>query len=282
MACGGSCDNCSQKCDKESLKATLHKDSSVKKVVAVVSGKGGVGKSLVTCLLACKLSAMGHRVAIMDADVTGPSIPTAFGLGGSRLESKSEQNADGSEGGYLLPAVSRGGIQMVSMNFLLQSESDPVVWRGPVISGAVRQFWCDVLWQDVDFMLVDCPPGTADVPLTVFQSLPVDGIVVVSTPQSLVRTIVKKALNMAALMSIPVLGLVENMSYIACPHCGEHIALFGEGGIQSVAVEAGVGVLACIPMDAGLSRAVDEGRVEALPAPFMDAAAARIARLIDE
>ena len=282
MACGGSCGSCSQKCEKEPLKATLHQGSSVKKVIAVVSGKGGVGKSLVTCLLACKLSAMGFKTAIMDADVTGPSVPTAFGLGGLRLESVAEQNPDGSEGGYLLPALSKGGIQMVSMNFLLQSQSDPVVWRGPVISGAVRQFWCDVLWQDVDFMLVDCPPGTGDVPLTVFQSLPVDGIVVVSSPQSLVRIIVKKAINMASMMSIPVLGLIENMSYVSCPHCGERIAVFGESGIQEVAAEAAVSVLGLIPMDAGISRAVDEGRIESLPAPFMDAAAARIARLIDE
>ena len=282
MACGGSCDNCSQKCDKESLKATLHKGSSVKKVIAVVSGKGGVGKSMVSCLLACKLSAMGYRTAIMDADVTGPSVPTAFGLGGAQVESASERKDDGSEGGYIKPALSRGGIQLVSMNFLLPSESDPVVWRGPVISGAVRQFWCDVLWQDVDFMFVDCPPGTGDVPLTVFQSLPVDGIVVVSSPQSLVRIIVKKAINMAAIMGVPVLGLVENMSYIACPHCGERIALFGESGIQDVAAEAGVDVLGCIPMDASIAGAMDEGRVESLDAPFLDNAAARIARLLDE
>lgn len=282
MACGGSCDGCSDKCQKESLKSTLHKGSSVKKVVAVVSGKGGVGKSLVSCLLSCKLQAMGYKAALLDADVTGPSVPQAFGLQGVRLESGGDPNTDGSEGGYLVPAISRGGVQLVSMNFLLERESDPVVWRGPVISGAVRQFWSDVLWRDVDFMVVDCPPGTGDVPLTVFQSLPVDGIVVVSSPQSLVRTIVQKALNMAAMMGIPVLGLVENMSYVACPHCGQEIRVFGDSGIDEVAKSFGVPVLARIPMDSAISTAVDTGQVESLDAPFMDRAAARLSELLRE
>ena len=235
MACGGNCSSCGDKCEKKPLKENLHSGSSVKKVIGIVSGKGGVGKSLVTSLLACKVNKDGFRTAILDADITGPSIPTSFGLGNVRAESVSEKNSDGSEGGYLKSVKSKSGIQLMSMNFLLQNETDPVVWRGPVISGAVRQFWTDVLWEDVDFMFVDCPPGTGDVPLTVFQSLPIDGIIIVSSPQQLVRVIVEKAVNMANMMNVPVLGLVENMSYVKCPDCGKEIKVFGESNIGKIA-----------------------------------------------
>lgn len=273
MACNGSCSSCGDKCEKKPLKETLHSGASVKKVIGIVSGKGGVGKSLVTSLLACKASKDGFKAAVLDADITGPSIPTSFGLGNIRAESVSEKNSDGSEGGYLKPVKTKTGIQLMSMNFLLQNETDPVVWRGPVISGAVRQFWTDVLWEDVDFMFVDCPPGTGDVPLTVFQSLPVDGILIVSSPQQLVRVIVEKAVNMAKMMNIPVLGLIENMSYVKCPDCGKEINVFGESSIDKTAKEFGLKVLARIPIDQNISQAVDKGEIESVDAPFIEEAA---------
>lgn len=276
MACGGSCSSCGDKCEKKPLKENLHSGSSVKKVIGIVSGKGGVGKSLVTSLLACKVNKDGFRTAILDADITGPSIPTSFGLGNVRAESVSEKNRDGSEGGYLKSVKSKSGIQLMSMNFLLQNETDPVVWRGPVISGAVRQFWTDVLWEDVDFMFVDCPPGTGDVPLTVFQSLPIDGIIIVSSPQQLVRVIVEKAVNMANMMNVPVLGLVENMSYVKCPDCGKEIKVFGESNIRKIAEEFNLKVLARIPIEQNMSAAVDKGEIESLDAPFIEEAAKSI------
>ncbi len=264
MACGGNCSGCSSSCEKKELKATLHQKSSVKKVIGVVSGKGGVGKSFVTSLLACKMNEKGFRSAILDADITGPSIPTAFGLGKVRAESGSDgtKDKDGNENGWLLSVKSSGGIQMMSMNFLLPNENDPVIWRGPVISGAVKQFWTDVLWEDVDVMFVDCPPGTGDVPLTVFQSLPVDGIIIVSSPQGLVRTIVEKALNMANMMKIPVLGIVENMSFVKCTDCGKEIKIFGESHIDEIARDFSIKVLARIPMEENTSTLVDEGKIE--------------------
>lgn len=276
MACGGNCSSCGDKCEKKPLKENLHSGSSVKKVIGIVSGKGGVGKSLVTSLLACKVNKDGFRTAILDADITGPSIPTSFGLGNVRAESVSEKNRDGSEGGYLKSVKSKSGIQLMSMNFLLQNETDPVVWRGPVISGAVRQFWTDVLWEDVDFMFVDCPPGTGDVPLTVFQSLPIDGIIIVSSPQQLVRVIVEKAVNMANMMNVPVLGLVENMSYVKCPDCGKEIKVFGESNIGKIAEEFNLKVLARIPIEQNMSTAVDKGEIESLDAPFIEEAAKSI------
>lgn len=193
-----------------------------------------------------------------------------------RAESVSEKNRDGSEGGYLKSVKSKSGIQLMSMNFLLQNETDPVVWRGPVISGAVRQFWTDVLWEDVDFMFVDCPPGTGDVPLTVFQSLPIDGIIIVSSPQQLVRVIVEKAVNMANMMNVPVLGLVENMSYVKCPDCGKEIKVFGESNIGKIAEEFNLKVLARIPIEQNMSAAVDKGEIESLDAPFIEEAAKSI------
>lgn len=276
MACGGNCSSCGDKCEKKPLKENLHSGSSVKKVIGIVSGKGGVGKSLVTSLLACKVNKDGFRTAILDADITGPSIPTSFGLGNVRAESFSEKNRDGSDGGYLKSVKSKSGIQLMSMNFLLQNETDPVVWRGPVISGAVRQFWTDVLWEDVDFMFVDCPPGTGDVPLTVFQSLPIDGIIIVSSPQQLVRVIVEKAVNMANMMNVPVLGLVENMSYVKCPDCGKEIKVFGESNIGKIAEEFNLKVLARIPIEQNISAAVDKGEIESLDAPFIEEAAKSI------
>lgn len=279
MACNGSCSSCGDKCEKKPLKETLHSGASVKKVIGIVSGKGGVGKSLVTSLLACKASKDGFKAAVLDADITGPSIPTSFGLGNIRAESVSEKNSDGSEGGYLKPVKTKTGIQLMSMNFLLQNETDPVVWRGPVISGAVRQFWTDVLWEDVDFMFVDCPPGTGDVPLTVFQSLPVDGILIVSSPQQLVRVIVEKAVNMAKMMNIPVLGLIENMSYVKCPDCGKEINVFGESSIDKTAKEFGLKVLARIPIDQSISQAVDKGEIESVDAQFIEEAAKAVESL---
>lgn len=282
MACGGNCSSCSSSCEKKDLKETLRKDASVKKVIGVVSGKGGVGKSLVTSLLASKVARDGFRSAILDADITGPSIPKSFGLEKARAESVSEKKEDGTDGGYLLSVKSKKGTQIMSMNFLLPEENSPVIWRGPVIGGAVKQFWTDVMWEDVDFMFVDCPPGTGDVPLTVFQSLPVDGIIVVSSPQQLVRTIVEKAVNMANMMNIPILGLVENMSYIKCPDCNKEIKIFGESKIEETAREFNIPVLAKIPMRPETAAMVDEGRIEELEVPEIEEAVKAVEALIKE
>ncbi|MCQ2249433.1 MAG: Mrp/NBP35 family ATP-binding protein [Treponema sp.] len=282
MACGGNCSSCSSSCEKKDLKETLRKDASVKKVIGVVSGKGGVGKSLVTSLLASKVARDEFRSAILDADITGPSIPKSFGLEKARAESVSEKKEDGTDGGYLLSVKSKKGTQIMSMNFLLPEENSPVIWRGPVIGGAVKQFWTDVMWEDVDFMFVDCPPGTGDVPLTVFQSLPVDGIIVVSSPQQLVRTIVEKAVNMANMMNIPILGLVENMSYIKCPDCNKEIKIFGESKIEETAREFNIPVLAKIPMRPETAAMVDEGRIEELEVPEIEEAVKAVEALIKE
>lgn len=226
--------------------------SNVKRVIGVVSGKGGVGKSLVTSLLGSAFQASGRQTAILDADVTGPSIPKAFGV-----RSAVEQSAMG-----LVPPESKTGIRLMSVNLLLEKEDAPVVWRGPVISGVIQQFWNEVAWGDVDYMFVDMPPGTGDVSLTVFQNLPVDGIVVVTTPQDLVTMIVKKAFNMAQMMNIPVIGLVENMSYFECPDCGKKHAVFGESKLDEVAKELGVPVLARLPINPQMASLVDSGAVE--------------------
>ena len=255
--CNHECGSCSQKCDERDLRASLHKESSVKKVIGIVSGKGGVGKSLVTALLASKVCKDGFKTAILDADITGPSIPESFGVGDKRAEAVEGQEA-------LKPVVTDTGIQLMSMNFLLQNENDPVIWRGPVIASAVKQFWSDVIWKDVDFMFVDMPPGTGDVPLTVYQSLPLDGIIVVSSPQQLVRVIVEKAVNMANMMNIPIIGLVENMSYVKCPDCGKEITVFGKSNINKIAQDFNLPVLARIPMQEETSRAVDAGDIESL------------------
>ncbi len=238
----------------ESQILDLKKEGSVKRVIGVVSGKGGVGKSFVTSRLATIFAKKGYRTAVLDADITGPSIPRCFGL---------TKKAEGGDDG-ILPVVSKGGVQVMSVNLLLDDESAPVVWRGPIIAGTVKQFWTEVAWDDVEYMFVDMPPGTGDVPLTVFQSLPVDGIIIVTSPQELVSMIVKKAVNMADSMQIPVLGIVENYSYIKCPDCGKMIYPFGEGKTEDVGMEYGIPVLSRLPIDQRIAKAMDEGKVEEL------------------
>lgn len=264
--CNHDCSSCAEKCGqegaKQSLEAPANELSRVKKVIAVVSGKGGVGKSLITSLLAVSAAKKGKTVAVLDADITGPSIPKAFGI---------TQKAQG-DGTFIFPAVSEGGVKIISVNMMLEDETQPVVWRGPVISNMVKQFWSDVAWGDVDDMFVDMPPGTGDVPLTVFQSLPVDGIIIVTSPQELVGMIVAKAVNMAKKMEIPILGLVENMSYLVCPDCGKHINVFGEGHVEEAAAEHGIKVLAQIPIDPRIAQMVDAGRVEYLEMPWFEQA----------
>ena len=238
-----------------------------------MSGKGGVGKSLVTSLLASRVNKDGFKTAILDADITGPSIPESFGVGDKRAEAVEGQDA-------LHPVVTDSGIQLMSMNFLLANETDPVIWRGPVIAGAVKQFWTDVIWKDVDFMFVDMPPGTGDVPLTVFQSLPIDGIIVVSSPQQLVRVIVEKAVNMANMMNIPILGLVENMSYVKCPDCGKEITIFGKSNLDKIAADFNLPVLARLPMEERVSQAVDAGDIENIEVTEIQNAAAKVEELL--
>ena len=254
-SCNGNCSSCGSDCadrKQESLLAQLNPKSTVKKVIAVVSGKGGVGKSTVTSMLAVAMARQGKRVGVLDADITGPSAPTAFGV--------TECQGANEEGLY--PALTASGIQVMSINLLLDNPGDPVVWRGPVIAGAVKQFWTDVIWEDVDYLFVDMPPGTGDVPLTVFQSLPVDGIVIVTSPQDLVSMIVTKAVRMAEMMHIPVLGFVENYSYLECPDCGKRIKVFGEGHLDEVAQHLGLPVLARLPIDPKVAEAYDNGRME--------------------
>ena len=258
--CTHDCSTCGEACasrEPESFLKPLHEGASVKKVIAVVSGKGGVGKSLVTSLMASEMQRRGYNCAVLDADITGPSIPKSFGI---------HQHATGTEE-YLIPVTTHSGIQVMSINLILQDETEPVVWRGPVIAGAVTQFWTDVMWTDVDYMFVDMPPGTGDVPLTVFQSLPISGIVIVTTPQDLVGMIVAKAVNMADKMGVPVIGLVENMSYLICPHCGEKVNVFGESHVDEVAAQHGLKVLAKLPMDPKNAAYMDAGAVEGIELP---------------
>ncbi len=252
--CTHDCSTCSQKCgqEKQDLRLPQNEYSNVKKVIGVVSGKGGVGKSTVTSMLAVAAQVKGFQSAVLDADVTGPSIPKAFGI---------HERAEGTEQG-LFPSDTKLGIRIMSVNLLLEQEDAPVVWRGPVISGVINQFWQEVMWGDVDYMFVDMPPGTGDVPLTVFQGLPLDGIIIVTTPQDLVTLIVKKAYNMAKLMNIPVLGIVENMSYFECPDCHKKHEIFGESKIDGIAKELGVPVLAKLPIDPKTASLVDKGAVE--------------------
>ena len=254
--CTHDCSTCSQNCPSKNggiPKDQPNKNSNVAHIIAVMSGKGGVGKSFVTSMMAVELRRLGYRVGILDADITGPSIPKAFGV---RCE------VDGDGEGNMLPPETRTGIKMLSVNLMLDDETHPVVWRGSLIAGTVRQFWTDAAWGDLDYLLIDCPPGTGDVPLTVFQSLPIDGCVIVSSPQDLVSMIVKKAANMADMMNIPVLGLVENMSYIKCPDCGKEIKIFGESHIDEIANEFGYDLLARVPIDPAVASAVDKGMVE--------------------
>ena len=255
--CTHDCSTCGENCAERKgsdpfEKKKLHDGCHVGKVFGVVSGKGGVGKSMVTSLLAVEMHRQGYQVAVLDADITGPSIPKVFGVHDRALAT---DNA-------ILPVETAGGIQLMSVNLLLENETDPVIWRGPVIGGVVQQFWTDVLWQDVDYMFVDMPPGTGDVALNVFQSLPVDGIIVVTSPQELVSMVVEKAVKMAQMMNIPVLGLVENMSYLPCPDCGKKIYLFGEGKTDEAAARYGLPVLARMPVDPRLAKLADDGAIE--------------------
>ena len=264
MGCSHDCSSCSSDCkskNSESLRESLNQYSSVKKVIAVVSGKGGVGKSLVTSTLAVTFNRLGKKTAILDADITGPSIPKAFGI---------NERAKGNEYG-IIPVTTETGIDIMSVNLLLENPTDPVVWRSPVITGTVKQFWKDVIWENEDYMFVDMPPGTGDVPLTVFQSLPIDGIIVVASPQELVSMIVKKAVVMAEKLNIPVLGIVENMSYVLCPDCGKKIEIFGKSHVEAFAEELGVKAVARIPFDAALTKCADNGLIELYEGDYVDA-----------
>lgn len=260
--CDNNCGSCTQNCEDRKapdLKAHLNAESRVGKVIGIVSGKGGVGKSLVTSLLAVSANQSGLRTAILDADITGPSIPRAFGITGKAR----------GDGLHILPCESRDGIQIISVNMLLENDSDPVIWRGPILGGTVKQFFSDVFWDDVDVMFLDMPPGTGDVPLTVFQSLPLDGILVVTSPQELVGMIVGKAVRMARMMNVPILGLVENFSYFVCPDNGKKYSIFGESRTSKVALEYSLPLLATIPVDPAISEACDRGRVEDLQGDWL-------------
>lgn len=264
-SCNGNCSECGSDCadrKPESLLAELNPNASVKKVIAVVSGKGGVGKSTVTSMLAVAMARRGKRVGVLDADITGPSAPTAFGV----------TECQGADESGLYPALTRTGIQVMSINLLLDNPADPVVWRGPVIAGAVKQFWTDVIWEDVDYLFVDMPPGTGDVPLTVFQSLPVDGVIIVTSPQDLVSMIVAKAVKMANMMHIPVLGFVENYSYLRCPDCGRKISVFGKSHLDEIAAQFNLPILAHLPIDPAVAEAYDNGQMETVNTEALSAA----------
>lgn len=274
--CDQNCSSCGESCGERKpepdVKARLHEYSSVKKTIAVVSGKGGVGKSLVTAMTAAGMSRRGYKTAILDADLTGPSIPKVFGV---------TDKATGTEDG-IFPVLTKGGIRLMSINLLLENESDPVLWRGPIIAATVKQFWSDCIWSDVDFMFIDMPPGTGDVPLTVFQSLPIDGILVVTSPQELVSMIVEKAVKMANMMNVPILGLIENMAYYMCPDCGAKHSVYGESHAQKTADQYGIPVLAQIPIDAKIAEACDEGLIELLPAEWLKGAEDRLVALLEK
>ncbi|MBQ9944418.1 MAG: Mrp/NBP35 family ATP-binding protein [Clostridia bacterium] len=273
--CTHDCSSCTANCssrEKQSMIEKPHKSSKIKKVVAVMSGKGGVGKSLVTSLLAVLASRAGYKTAILDADITGPSIPKAFGI---------KEKAMGNDEG-ILPVESRTGIKMMSVNLLLEEDNTPVVWRGPVIAGTVKQFWTDVLWGDIDIMFIDMPPGTGDVPLTVYQSVPVDEVIVVTSPQALVGMIVEKAINMANMMDIKVLGLVENMSYALCPDCGKQVEVFGESHVQETAERFGTEVLAKLPINLKLAAACDAGLIELFEGNWLDEALRKVLQGLED
>lgn len=274
MGCTHDCstcgENCSSRTQPQDMREKLNQFSSVKKVIGVVSGKGGVGKSLVTSTLAVTMNRRGYKTAILDADITGPSIPQAFGV---------HERAKGTDDG-ILPAITDTGIDIMSINLLLKNETDPVLWRGAMIAGAVKQFWTDVIWENEDYMFVDMPPGTGDVALTVFQSIPVDGIVIVTSPQDLVSMIVSKAVNMAKMMNIPILGIVENMSYFMCPECGKKHSIYGESKIDSIAQEYGTKVLAKLPINPEFASCVDRGVVEMFEGDYMAEACDEIEKLL--
>lgn len=275
--CNQNCSSCSEDCADRTeqpidFTQQLNEMSSVRKVIGIVSGKGGVGKSLVTSMLAVTMNRIGYNCAILDADITGPSIPKAFGIKGK---------AATSEYG-LFPVKSKTGIDIMSVNLLLENDTDPVVWRGPVIAGMVKQFWSDVIWNDVDFMFIDMPPGTGDVPLTVFQSIAVDGIIVVTSPQELVSMIVSKAVKMANMMDIPIIGLVENMSYFRCPDNGKDYKIFGDSHIDEIAGEYNLDVLAKLPIDPKLSAACDKGAIELMDGDWLDSVGEVLEKMGDE
>ncbi|MBR5528604.1 MAG: Mrp/NBP35 family ATP-binding protein [Clostridia bacterium] len=261
--CTHNCETCGQNCGErkaESLLVPVNEASTVKKVIAVVSGKGGVGKSMVTSMLSVLSNRAGNKTAILDADITGPSIPKAFGI---------TQKAEG-DGKNIFPVNTKTDIRMMSINLLLPEDTDPVVWRGPVIAGAVKQFWTDVIWDDIDLMFIDCPPGTGDVPLTVFQSIPVDGIIIVTSPQELVSMIVEKAVKMAKMMNIPVIGVVENMAYFECPDCGKQHSIFGESHIEEIAAKYDIKNVARLPMNRDIASMADKGQIELFNGNWLD------------
>lgn len=276
MGCTHDCSSCGESCssrtEPQDLHESLNKLSSVKKVIGVISGKGGVGKSLVTSTLAVEMNRRGYKTAVLDADITGPSIPKAF-----NIHSRAMGNDDG-----IFPVTTETGIDIMSINLLLKNETDPVIWRGSLISGTVKQFWTDVIWENEDFMFVDMPPGTGDVALTVFQSIPVDGIVIVTSPQDLVSMIVAKAVKMAQMMNVPILGIVENMSYFMCTECGKKHYIYGDSKIDEIAEEYNTKVLAKIPIDPEIASLVDQGKVEMYNADFMGSAADEIEKLIKQ
>lgn len=269
--CDNNCENCQIDCEDRKVDFTekLNDLSRVKHVIGVVSGKGGVGKSLVSAMLAVALNRKGYRCAVLDADITGPSIPKSFGI---------TQKAVGTDLG-ILPIMTKKGISIMSINLLLENDTDPVVWRGPIVANVVKQFWGEVIWEDIDFMLIDMPPGTGDVPLTVFQSLAVDGIVVVTSPQELVSMIVSKAVNMANMMNIPVIGLVENMSYFTCPDNGKDYKVFGESHLDKIAQEYDLDILATLPIDPKLAQACDRGEIEDYEGPWLDKLVERLEKM---
>ncbi len=268
-SCGVDCPSRQENTPNDFL-VSLADGSRVKKTIGVVSGKGGVGKSMVTSLLASAFRREGYKTAILDGDITGPSIPKAFGV---------DMNLFGNADGLIVPAEASCGISMVSVNLMLSNETDPVIWRGPVLGGVIKQFWGETAWGDVDYMFVDMPPGTGDVPLTIFQSIPLDGIIIVASPQELVGMIVEKAANMAQMMNIPILGLVENMSYLVCPHCGDRINLYGESRIEEIAKLYKVPVLAQIPVDPAMAKACDEGRIGFYENEYVDGAVKALGEL---
>lgn len=264
-SCSNDCSSCSSNCssrrEPQDLHFKLHEKSSVKKVIGIVSGKGGVGKSMTTSLMAVGMNRAGYKVGVLDADVTGPSIPKGFGL---------HEQLFGTSEGLIVPAMTNRGIDVVSINLLLDTETTPVIWRGPVLGNVIKQFWSETLWKNIDYMFVDMPPGTGDVPLTVFQSIPLDGIIIVASPQELVGMIVGKAVNMAKMMNIPILGLVENMSYLECPDCGRHISVFGESHIDEIGAQYELPVLAKLPINPKLAAACDAGELEELETIYVD------------
>ena len=270
--CTHDCSSCSQNCSSRNAapaKEAPHKMSSIKKVIGIVSGKGGVGKSMTCAMMAVSMARQGYGTAVLDADITGPSSPKLFGVHGQAV---CDENG-------IWPAETSKGTKLMSVNLLLDDEESPVVWRGPVIAGAVKQFWTDVIWQDVDYMFVDMPPGTGDVPLTVFQTLPVDGIIVVASPQELVSMIVAKAVKMAQMMNVPILGVVENMSYVKCPDCGKEIKIFGESHVNEIAAKYGLPVLARMPIDPKLASLADAGKIEEFEGDYLDVAVRAVAAL---